>query len=76
MAAGLVTLGAVLLMTSAVHAVSSGSKMFISADNTFYMYVRGGETINASFIKSSEIEPGGLAKHDISVTLVGPSLPT
>ncbi|MBI3889246.1 hypothetical protein HY312_01545 [Candidatus Saccharibacteria bacterium] len=63
-------------ISAPAHAVNSGSKLLISGDNTFYAYVVGGETINAAFTKSTENEPVGLVKHDISVTLDGPGLQT
>lgn len=71
---GLLALVLSVGLSHAAGAVASDSKMFISADNTFYAYVRGGETISASFTKSPQIEPGGLTKHDIVVTLEGPGL--
>lgn len=76
--AGIAGFFAVLLSCISVQsaaAVASNAKMFISADNTFYAYARGGETISASFIKSAQAEPGGLMKHDIVATLEGPGLP-
>ncbi|MFZ1361125.1 MAG: hypothetical protein WAS27_03830 [Candidatus Saccharimonadales bacterium] len=71
-----VTTLASALLTLPAHAVSSGGKMFISADNTFYAYVKGGETISASFIKTDQVELLGLEKQDIPVTLEGPELET
>lgn len=50
--------------------------MFISADNTFYAYVRGGESLSANFAKSPQVEEGGLSKLDVTVKLEGPGLAT
>ncbi len=55
-------------------AVSSGGKTYMSADNVLYAYVKGGETISASFIATDQIELLGLEKQDITVTLEGPQL--
>ncbi len=59
-----------------VHATASHPKLFISGDNTFYMYVIGGEKISASFVKSAQVEPLGLEAYDIDVSLEGPGLET
>lgn len=65
-----------LFLGSSVGAVASDPKMFISADNTFYAYAKAGEKISVAFEKTSQIEPGGLAKHDVAVSLEGPGLTT
>lgn len=59
-------------MTSAL---SSNKKLFVSADNTFYAYVKGGEKISASFTRSDQKETTGLTAEDVTVTLDGPGLP-
>lgn len=62
--------------STSTHAVASHPKLFISGDNTFYMYVIGGEKISTSFVKSSQVEPLGLEAYDIAVSLEGPGLET
>ncbi len=74
--AGIVACSLPAVFGSTAAAISSDPKLFISGDNTFYAYVIGGETISASFAKSTENEPVGLVKHDIAVTLEGPQLQT
>lgn len=54
-------------------ALSNDPKMFISADNTFYAYVKGGEKIDASFTRvNSNLELFDTVRGDITVTLDGP----
>jgi hypothetical protein len=71
----LASLCGILGVASTSHAVASDPKVFISGDNTFYAYAVGGETLSASFLKSSQTEPVGLAPYDITVSLDGPGLP-
>ena len=61
---------------SVAHAAGSTDKAFISASNTFYAYARGGEVIDASFVRAPYEDEGGLATHDIAVKLEGPGLET
>ncbi len=75
-AALLVMTIAALLSAKSVGAIASNPKMLISADNTFYMYVKGGEKLSVAFNKSPEIEPGGQPRHDIAVSIDGPGLAT
>lgn len=74
--AGIVTLSCALAGFSGVpaHAAGSSDKAFISASNTFYVYARGGEVIDASFLRSQYEDEGGLPFHDITVTIEGPDL--
>lgn len=46
--------------------------MFISADNTFYAYVKGGEKISAAFARVNYDEPFNTVRGDVTVTLEGP----
>lgn len=59
---------------STVRATVSNSKMFISADNTFFLYAKGGEKINASFVRSDQIEPSDIPPVDVTVSLEGPGM--
>jgi hypothetical protein len=58
--------------TFVAHALSSDPKLFISADNTFYAYVKGGETISAAFNRVNQDEPFDTVRGDVRVTLDGP----
>lgn len=53
-------------------AYSPGAKQFINADNTFYAYVRAGESISASFVRFTYEEILDTTKGDITVTVEGP----
>ncbi len=64
--------GALFGQAVSVHALSSDSKMFISADNTFYAYVKGGEKISAAFARVNYDEPFNTVRGDVTVTLEGP----
>ena len=66
-------LGALFSQTFA-HALSSGQKLFISGDNTFYAYVKAGETIGASFARVDQNEPFGTVRGDVTVTIEGPGM--
>lgn len=55
------------------HALSSDPKQFVRADDTFYAYVKGGETISASFLRS-DIPGSGGARKNVTVTLDGPGV--
>jgi hypothetical protein len=57
---------------STTQALSNDPKMFISADNTFYAYVKGGEKISASFDRVNQHEPFDTVRGDVTVTLDGP----
>ncbi len=69
-------IGVLAISGQTAGAIASNPNMFVSADNVFYAYVKGGEKISASFSKSVETEPSGLAAHDINVALEGPGLTT
>jgi hypothetical protein len=58
-----------------VQALSSDPKQFISADNTFYAYVKGGETISAAFLRVNQEEPFDTVRGDVTITLDGPGVP-
>lgn len=55
-------------------ALPSNKKMFVSGDNEFFIYAKGGEKITANFIRSDQREPGGIPPEDIAVMLEGPDL--
>lgn len=63
---------AVIGGASTTHALSNDPKMFISADNTFYAYVKGGEKISASFARVDQLELFDTLRGDVTVTLDGP----
>lgn len=63
------------LVAQPVDALTSNKKMFVSADNTFYIYAKGGEKITAQFVRSDQTETSGIAPEDVTVTLDGPGLP-
>lgn len=58
-----------------VGAISSDSKQFISADNTFYAYAKAGETVSASFNRVDQSEPFDTPREDITITVDGPGVP-
>lgn len=64
-----------LTHTFVAQALSSDPKLFISADNTFYAYVKGGETISAAFTRVAQEEPFDTVRGDVTVTLEGPGVP-
>ena len=68
-------IGIQILGSPTAAAVTSDPKMFVSGDNTFYAYVKSGETVSANFLKSAQVEPLGLPAVDIAVTLEGPGVP-
>lgn len=55
-------------------ALSSDPKMFISADNVFYAYVKAGETVSAAFDRVNQDEIFATSREDITVTLDGPDM--
>lgn len=55
-------------------ALQSDPKMFISADNTFYAYVKAGETVSASFLRVNVDEPFGTSQEDVTITIDAPSV--
>lgn len=57
-----------------VSAIGSTPKQAISGDNTFYAYVKAGESISATFSKNDRSEPVGFPKQIVTVTLDGPGL--
>ena len=66
--------GIIAAAPSSVSALSSGSKIFISADNTFYSYVKGGETLSAAFLRVNQDEPFDTVRGDVTVTVDGPGI--
>lgn len=73
---GVVLFVALLSLPANTYALSSDAKQFISADNTFYAYVKGGETISAAFTRVNQDEPFDTVRGDVTVTLDGPEFPT
>ena len=69
---GILLASSLLLVPASAHALSSDPKLFISADNTFYAYVKGGETISAAFLRVNQNEPFDTVRGDVTVTLEGP----
>ena len=63
-----------MMTSTSSHALASNPKMFISADNTFYAYVKGGETVTTSFLKVDQDEPFGTVRGDVTVTIEAPGL--
>jgi hypothetical protein len=59
---------------ASVHALSSDPKLFISADNTFYAYVKAGESIGATFSRVDQNEPFDTVRGDVTVTIEGPGV--
>lgn len=55
-------------------ALSSDPRIFISADNTFYAYVKGGETISAAFARTGADEQFNTVQGDVTVTMDGPGV--
>lgn len=76
MIVGSLAMGASIVWPSQPTASAAGSteKVFISGDNTFYLYARGGESIDATFLRAPYEDEGGLPNQDITVTLEGPGL--
>ncbi len=73
---GVTLLIAVFAFPLHADALSSSSKQFISADNTFYAYVKGGESISAAFTRVNQDEPFDTVRGDVTVTLDGPEFAT
>lgn len=65
---------AVTGVASSVSAVGSTPKSAISGDNTFYAYVKSGESISTSFIKTDRTEPVGFPAQVVTTTIDGPGL--
>ena len=63
-----------MVLAPTASAVSSGSKLFVSGDNTFFVYAKSGEKISANFTRSSQVEPAVIFPEDVQVTLEGPGL--
>jgi hypothetical protein len=57
---------------SSVSAYSSDGKQFINADNTFYAYVKGGETIAADFTYAPFPSAFDSVRGEVTFTLDGP----
>lgn len=55
-------------------AYSPGPKQFINADNTFYVYVKAGEKVSASFLRFVHEEIFNTIRGDIAVTIEGPDI--
>jgi hypothetical protein len=62
------------ISSHSVSALSSDSKIFISGDNTFYSYVKGGETLSAAFLRVNQDEPFDTVRGDVTVTIDGPGI--
>lgn len=64
--------------TGVAHALSSGEKQFINGDNTFYVYVKAGEKLSASFVRSQYYETGITGfrppRVDVTITIDGPGI--
>ncbi len=67
--------GVVAGQSTPAHALSSDPKLFISADNTFYAYVKAGETISSAFTRVDQKEPFDTTTEDITITIDGPGMP-
>lgn len=74
LAGGVVLASLLALLPVSVHALSSNPKLFISADNTFYAYVKGGETVSAAFLRVDQNEPFDTVRGDVTVTVDGPGI--
>jgi hypothetical protein len=66
--------GAIFFASPSATALSSDPKMFISGDNTFFVYAKAGEKLSANFTKSGQFEPLGLSAEDIVVSIEGPGV--
>jgi hypothetical protein len=55
-------------------AYSPGPKQFINADNTFYVYVKAGEKVSASFLRFVHEEIFNTTRGDVAVTIEGPDI--
>lgn len=73
-AAAIIIVIASLLYVQTAAATASNPKMFISGDNTFYIYAKGGESINVSFIREGLQAPGNMKLEDVATSLSGPGL--
>lgn len=69
-----VIIGVVGLQSAPTGALSSDPKQFISADNTFYSYVKGGETLSAAFLRVDQDEPFDTVRGEVTVTIDGPGI--
>lgn len=68
----LVFVGIAFFASHSTHALSSNPKLFISADNTFYAYVKSGETIGATFSRIDLTEQFDTTQEAVTITLDGP----
>ncbi|MFZ2544641.1 MAG: hypothetical protein WAW80_01565 [Candidatus Saccharimonadales bacterium] len=66
--------GVAVLQPHTASALLSDPKLFISADNTFYSYVKGGETLSATFLRVNQDEPFDTVRGDVTVTIDGPGI--
>lgn len=72
---GLLLLGVSSFFVShTAQALSSDPKLFISGDNTFYAYVKSGETVGASFLRVNQDEPFDTPREDVTITVDGPGM--
>ncbi len=55
-------------------AVSADGKQFIGGDNTFYAYVRAGETVDVSFLRAAHSEMIFTVQGDVTITIDGPGM--
>lgn len=60
-----------LLISQSAAAFTVDTKQYVNAENTFYAYVRGGESIDASFIRANLDAVSG-SKQPVTITIEGP----
>lgn len=71
----LAVVGAVFGHVLPAAAFSSDGKQFISGDNTFYAYVRSGETLSADFVHVAFEEPLNTVQGPVTFVIDGPGVP-
>ena len=74
---GLILLGIVgcsVVSFQSVDAVSSDPNHFVSADNSFYAYVKGGEAVDVSFERTAYQEQLDTPLTEIIITIDGPGI--
>ncbi|MCA9334678.1 hypothetical protein KC953_00870 [Candidatus Saccharibacteria bacterium] len=73
----LTMVGAATGLSQSVSAYQSDDKQFINGDNIFYVYVKAGEKLSASFLRSIHSESGGVINPpqvDVTITIDAPGL--
>lgn len=68
------SLGVVLFAAPHAGALASDPKLFVSADNTFYAYVKAGESLSAAFTRANQEEPFNTTQEDVTITVDGPGM--